>query len=140
MAIAAHRERLVAYVWPDQADRITRVEAAIALAQEDPPAIEAADAADWVDRVFGGPAESGVVRVLYHSIAFQYFPDEAKRRIASRMEVAGRLSTSETPLAWLAFEQRADKGPHLTLCLWPGGEEIVLAKGDAHGRKVEWLA
>ena len=44
---ASHRERLIAYIWADQRDRISRVEAALALTRENPPAIEAADAADW---------------------------------------------------------------------------------------------
>ncbi|NNE22730.1 MAG: DUF2332 family protein, partial [Rhizobiales bacterium] len=64
VADAAHRERLVAYVWPDQPDRIARVEGAIEIARPSPPRIDAADAADWVDAVIGGDAETGAVRVL----------------------------------------------------------------------------
>ncbi len=136
---AAHRERLIAYIWADQRDRISRVEAAIELARKDPPKIDAADAADWVDRIFGNPAEGGVARVLFHSIAYQYFPDKTKHRIASRMKIAGRQATSDAPLAWLAFEQHQGEGPRLTLRLWPGDGERVLALGDAHGREVQWL-
>ncbi len=135
----SHCERLVAYVWPDQADRIARVEAAIDLARKDPPRIDRADGADWVDEVIGLKAEPGVVRVLFHSIAHQYFSDAAKHRIAARMQAAGRHASKQAPLAWLAFEQHGDRGPRLTLSLWPGGCERVLAFADAHVRKIQWL-
>lgn len=139
VADAAHRERLVAYVWPDQPDRIARVEAAIEIARAWPPMIDAADAADWVEDGICENAEAGSARVLFHSIAYQYFPDDTKNRIASRMDAAGQAATPETPLAWLAFEQFQRAGPRLTLRLWPGGDERVLAVADAHGRKIEWL-
>ena len=47
-----HCERLVAYVWPDQADRIARVENAISIAQKEPPWLDAADAAELGRRGF----------------------------------------------------------------------------------------
>ncbi|MFQ5624117.1 MAG: DUF2332 family protein [Paracoccaceae bacterium] len=59
---AAHRERLVSYVWPDQAARLARVEAAIGLALEDPPTLDAADAGDWVEAVIGKNTPPSVYR------------------------------------------------------------------------------
>lgn len=138
LSITAHRERLIAYLWPDQLERIARAEAAIGLAREAPPIIDAADAGPWVEEMIGGPAERGVARVLFHSIALQYFPEASKRRIAARMETAGRQATDDTPLAWLAFEQYRSEGPRLTLKLWRGGGERLLALADAHVRKVQW--
>lgn len=138
---AAHRERLIAYIWPDQAERLARVEGAIGLAQSGPPSVDRADAADWVEDMIGRrPAQPGVTRVLFHSIAFQYFPDDAQRRITVAMERAGEQATKSAPLAWLAFEQVRDEGPLLTLRLWPGGRERVLARGgDAHVREATWF-
>ena len=95
---------------------------------------------NWVDEVFGPVAEDGAVRVLFHSIAYQYFPDAAKQRIADRMMAAGQSASRQAPVAWLAFEQFQSEGPRLTLRMWPDGEERILAKADAHGRKVHWLA
>ena len=135
---ASQRARLIAYVWADQQDRLARVEAAIALLGQDPPDIDAADAADWVCEMVEDNASKGVGRVLYHSIAFQYFPTETKQRIAAGMEMAGRQATAQSPLAWLAFEQREDQGVLLTLRLWPGGKEDLLAQGEAQGREVRW--
>ncbi|MEO0823791.1 MAG: DUF2332 family protein [Pseudomonadota bacterium] len=132
--------RLISYIWPDQPERLARAAAAIGLFAADPATPERADAADWTERVFAGPGPEGVVRVLFHSIAFQYFPEAAQRRIGAAMAAAGAAATPERPVAWLAFEQRGDTGPHLTLRLWPGGAERRLARADAHVRRVHWLA
>lgn len=139
VSTARDRERLVAYVWPDQAMRLERVETAIELARENPPVIDKADAADWVDAVIGTRGHEGVARVLLHSIAFQYFPEETKRRIAEKVEYEGSIASRASPLAWLAYEQYESEGPRLILRLWPGNEEHVLAHGDAHGRSIRWL-
>lgn len=136
---AEQRERLVAYIWPDQTGRLARAEAAIGLARVDPPTIDRADAADWVEEMIGLRPERGVARVLFHSIAFQYFPEATQRRIEATMDRAGAAATAATPLAWLAFEQFGDDGPSLTLRLWPGGGERVLARADAHVHEVTWL-
>lgn len=136
---ADHVERLMAYIWPDQAARIDRINAAIAIAQGTPPEISAADAADWVEAQILTKPEQGVVRVLFHSIAYQYFPDEVKQRIHARMEMAGQQATGNAPLAWLAFEQNSDAGPRLTLRLWPGGQLRELATAGAHVHRVQWV-
>ena len=134
-----HCERLVGYVWPDQADRLARVETAISLARKEVVSLKAAEAADWVEAEISVAPVSGVTRVLYHSIAWQYFSPDAQGRITRRMGEAGERATSDAPLAWLAFEQRDNKGPALSLRLWPGGHERVLATADAHVTKVTWL-
>ena len=46
---AADRERLLAYIWADQAERLARTEAAIAIAAADPPLLDRGDAADWLE-------------------------------------------------------------------------------------------
>ena len=38
-----------------------------------------------------------------------------------------------------AFECQSKDGPSLTLKLWPGGKTRLLARADAHCRKVDWL-
>ncbi|MCK4712977.1 MAG: DUF2332 domain-containing protein, partial [Marinosulfonomonas sp.] len=135
---ADHVERLMAYIWPDQPARIERITAAIAIAQSDPPEMTAADAADWVVAQILVKPEQGVTRVLFHSIAYQYFPEAVKQRIFARMEAAGAKATPQAPLAWLAFEQHSDDGPRLTLRLWPGGKMQELAVAGAHVHGVEW--
>lgn len=134
VAAAADRERLLAYVWPDQADRIARLEAALAVARADPPTIDRADAADWLP---GRLAAVTDPHVVMHSIALQYFPDAARRRVGQAIAEAG--ARAATPLAWLRYEAEGEAGTTLRLTLWPGGEDRLLARADPHGRRVEWL-
>lgn len=134
---ATDREKLLAYVWADQADRLARIEAALAAARADPPPLERADAADWLP---GRLAAIPGPHVVMHSIALQYFPDEARRRVAAAMAEAGDRATRAAPLGWLRYEVEDVAGrPTLRLTLWPGGVDRLLAEADPHGRRVRWL-
>jgi hypothetical protein len=134
-------ERLLAYVWPDQAERIARLRAALAIARADPPALDRGDAAEWVERQIRAEASAGVTRVVMHSIAFGYFPVETRERISRHLGGVGAAATDETPLAWLRYElEPGDESPTLRLRLWPGGADTLLARADAHGRTVSWHA
>jgi hypothetical protein len=131
--------RLLAYVWPDQARRLAQLEAALAVATEDPPEVEAGDAGDWLHLRLGEPRPRGITRVVLHSIAFQYFPDSTRARITAAMEEAGAAAGFEAPLAWLRYEH--DGGERITLRLrtWPDGQDRLLAYCHPHGSKVQWL-
>jgi hypothetical protein len=78
------RERLLAYVWPDEADRLAHVEAAIGVATADPPPLDRAEAAAWTEAALDpATAEAGVARVLMHAVALQYAPEETTSRESS---------------------------------------------------------
>jgi hypothetical protein len=133
-------DRLLAYVWPDQRRRIEQLEAALAIAVQDPPMVERADAADWLEPRLASPLRPGVTRVVMHSVAFHYFPKEAQARISSSIAGHGAKASPEAPLAWLRYEQVPGE-PHfsLVLQLWPGGDQIRLAECHPHGRWIRWL-
>ncbi|WP_043339572.1 DUF2332 domain-containing protein [Belnapia moabensis] len=136
------RERLLAYVWPDQADRLARVEAAISVAATDPPRLDRAEAAAWTEAALDpGAAEEGVARVLMHAVALQYAPKETAVRVATHAARVGAAATSEAPFAWLRFEADPAYGEQasLRLTLWPNGGERVLGLSDTHGEKLKWL-
>jgi hypothetical protein len=132
------RLRLLSYVWADQADRVARVRAALDLAAADPPPVDRADAADWVE---GELAElrPGATTVLYHSYVWLYLPEPAKARIRAALERAGATATQSRGLAWLTFEgEDSIDSPALSLTLWPGGATRRLAWAHPHGRWVDW--
>lgn len=136
----AAQARLLAYVWPDQPDRVARLEAALLAAAADPAPVDRADAADWVERHVA-PVE-GRAAVVFHSIAFQYFPSGTQARIAAHMAGQGARATATAPLAWLRYEIAVDDPgtpPTLRLRLWPGGEDRLLAHAHPHGSSVRWL-
>ena len=139
----AVRERLMAFVWPDQPERVARAEAAIALAAAFPPPIVRGDAADWLEHTVA--PVPGTASTVFHSIAFQYFPPATKARIAAHMAAIGAAATPDAPIAWLRFEMddaSAPNLPTLRLTLWHGGpaQEQLLARAHPHGASVTWLA
>ncbi len=129
---------LLSYLWPDQKDRITRTRAAIEMTKTNPVQVDKMDAIDWLEKRLAAPQEN-IVHVIYHTIAWQYFPDALKAKGRALIEAAGTKATDKTPLAWLAFEADGqDPGGALTLTIWPGGKTKTLARADYHGRWVGW--
>lgn len=132
-------EKLIAFLWPDQVSRIERVKSAIEIAKQSPPQLDTADAADWVENVFVKAEGVGIARVLFHTIAQNYFPQLVKDRIKTAVERTGERVTEENPLAWLSFEFEGEGDPKLRLQTWPGGENRVLATADPHVYAVKWI-
>lgn len=134
------RARMLAYVWPDQLQRLERMVLAMTIFAEDPPEIVRGNAGDFVEERVA-PRE-GVATTVFHSIALQYFSLGDQQRVAEHMQRMGATATRDAPLAWLRFEQeRPGEGepPTLRLTLWPGGEDRLLALSHPHGGFVSWL-
>lgn len=134
-----HRARLLSYVWPDQMDRLQRLDAALGDAARAGTVVEKADAADWVEANFGSAGSPGGVKVLFHTIVWQYLPPETKARIVAAVRSAGAAAAVEAPVAWLRVEADEIRGSAgIRLTLWPSGEERLLGRADFHGRRVMW--
>jgi hypothetical protein len=131
------RLTLLAYIWPDQAERIARMQAALKVASELPVEVDREPAASWTRRMLSEPTP-GQATVLYHSIVMQYLSDEERGVFSDNVQAAGKRATADAPLAWLRMEpggERADV--HLTT--WPSGETRHLARVGYHGSPVELL-
>ncbi len=127
------RLRLLAYLWPDQPDRRTLTEGAIKVAQEAPATISQGDAGAWLEELLSKPAPDRT-RVVFHTIAWQYFPDDTKRRALDALE--GHTG----PLVRISMEADGGHGASLTLTHYPAKEIVNLGRVDFHGRWVEWAA
>jgi hypothetical protein len=136
---AAQRRRLLAYIWPDQFERLAAARAAIDLALARGVRVENADAAEWP----AGRAEpvAGSATVLYHSIFWQYLPEASRARLRALIDRLGGAATSDAPFGWLRMEPSAGDLAQieLRLTLWPGGEARRLARVHPHGAWIEWL-
>jgi hypothetical protein len=132
--------RLRAYVWPEQAQRFARIDAAIALAMQNKPDLVAMNAADFVEQALARPQSEGTTRVLMHSIVWQYVPTEQQARVTAAMEAAGARATPDRPLAWIALEANRTVHHHeLVVRHWPAAPEPrKIATAHAHGAWVEW--
>ena len=134
---AAQRLRLRAYVWADQRDRLTRLDAAIAMTRQLKFRVEQADAAQWLAEHLE-TARAGAGTVVFHSVMWQYLPSASQARIRQVLEQAGKAAHLEAPLAWLRFEPGIGKPFELRLTLWPDGTEHLLATGHPHGAAISW--
>jgi len=136
----AQRLRLRAYVWADQADRLARFDAAVALALRRNVLVERADAADWLEERLAARPEDALT-VVYHSVFLQYPPPDTRRRI--RRAIVQAAESGAAPLAWLRLEPEAVLGGPpdsvrflVDMITWPGGERRTLAETDGHARFV----
>ncbi len=133
------RRRLLAYIWPDQFERLDRIRAAIDLALCLDVTVEAADAVAWSARV--AAPQTGAVTVLYHSVFWQYMPPESQVALAQVIADHGAAATPQAPFAWLRMEPSPQNMAvmEVRLTLWPAGQERRLAEVHPHGAWVKWL-
>ncbi len=136
---AVARRRLKAYLWPDQFERLARLDAAIAMALAADVRVDAEDAVTWTAR--RAAPEEGAATVLFHSIFWQYLPAEVRAALSDSIEGLGARSSATAPFAWLRMEPSPDNlaDIHLRLTLWPGGEDRLLARVHPHGASVDWI-
>ena len=136
----ASAQRLEAYVWPDQPDRLARLRAAIALARATNNPIDKADAAAWV-AAHARPRE-GVATVVVHSVVWSYLPPATQAAITGSIRAAGESATASAPIAWLRMEPdpaNMAAAMEVRLSVWPGQQNQLLAQVHPHGAKVIWL-
>lgn len=129
--------RLLAYLWPDQPERLHRTRAAIAAHTA---IVDRGDAIDWLDQRLAAPRH-GSLHLIYHTVAWQYFPAASQARGTALIQAAGARATETAPLAWLSMENDGDdQGAALALRLWPGDHHVTLGRFDFHGRWMRWQA
>jgi hypothetical protein len=137
-------ERMLAYIWPDQTERLQRAEAAIAMLRAHTPVVDTGDAVGWLIERLAEPQAAGVTRVVYHSSFMPYLKPEARAAIKTAMFAAAKGATETRPLAWLMKEPTEvvvhDK---LLLRSWPGdggggGRLEILAECHPHGKWIKW--
>lgn len=128
--------RLRAYLWADQPDRLTRTNAAI---EAFDATVDSGDVEAWLKDRLAAP-HNGQSHFVYHTVAWQYFPEITKANCKSAIETAGSKATVSNPLAWFSMEadDALDKGAKLTLRMWPGDVTLDLGRADFHGRWVKW--
>lgn len=130
---------LLSFVWPDQADRLARLRAALDVARGFPVAVDRAPADAWLD-LHVGP-EHGTTTVLMHSIMWQYLPAASRTAIVEGAEARGAAATLDAPFAWLSFEPSPDwSHPETRVRIWPHHPDSrLVATSSYHGPPVQVL-
>ncbi|OOG72491.1 hypothetical protein B0E45_08550 [Sinorhizobium sp. A49] len=132
------RLRLLSYIWADQQDRLDRTGFAFETAAARPERVVRADAIDWL-RPRLAQHFPGAVHVVYHTIAWQYFPKASQDEGEALIAEAGRNATPDAPFARLQMEADGQTpGAALSLQIWPSGGKHLIGRADFHGRWVEW--
>jgi hypothetical protein len=127
------RLALQASVWADQAARFRRLRGALELAARVPAAVDAASLVDWVPARLAEESD-GLATVVYHSIVEEYVPAPELQAFHAALREAGARASVRAPLGWVRLEPLPGVRRHgLSVTLWPGGEDRVVAQCGAHG-------
>ncbi|MEP1209604.1 MAG: DUF2332 family protein [Rhizobiaceae bacterium] len=131
--------RLRAYVWPDQADRKARIDAALLIARDNPATVDRQDAVQWLGHQLANLPEA-TCTVIYSTIAWQYLPKPAQEAGEDLIFETGQaLVGTGRQLAWLRFEADGESpGGGIRLQMWPDGLDCLLGRADFHARWVDW--
>ncbi len=126
------RLRLLAYLWPDQTDRLMRTSEAIGIARETPARILRGDAGACLEEHLA-TEDLGLRRIVFHTVAWQYFPEDTAARVLAAMQAAS------SPIVRIGMEtDGAQNGARLWLTRYPEDETVELGRADFHGRWIDW--
>ncbi len=129
--------RLLSYLWPDQPERRALTEGALSLAAQLPARIDTDDAVTWLERNLHN-RRSETATVLFHTVAWQYLPPDARAQGEALIAEAGAAASERTPLFRIAMEADGEKRAALSLTTYPDSTRHALARVDFHGRSVDW--
>jgi len=132
---------LHACVWPDQPARHARLDAAIAVASEDPPELRRGDALELLPGLIGQAPPEALVCV-FHTAALAYFSRAQITRLAAIMDEAERDLAwvgGEAPGVVMGARRPEGVGAHFQLTAGATGSLRVLGRMGHHGGWLEWL-
>ena len=130
--------RQLAYIWPDQFERVKLIRLAIEFSGQTGIVPQKADAIDWLEQELKTQEQSRVLTVQ-HTIAWQYFPEAAKQRGEALLSEYGSKATHDKPMARISMENDGElNGARIQLTVWPDGAVHELGRVDFHGRWVDW--
>jgi len=130
------RDWLRALIWPDQAPRLERLDAAIEIYLRNRPAIRAGDALELLPDALA-VVPRGQAACVYHTIAIYQFSRAMKQGLEDILTVAGL----RRPIWRLSFEY--DGALYILSAIrYSDGvrKEKRLASAHPHGTWLEWLA
>jgi hypothetical protein len=133
-----HGARLLrSFIWPDQIERLERLERAIEVVRADPPQILRGDYLELLEPLLNERSDEALT-VVYQTASLSHLSSEERLGVEEILTRAGERG----PLAFISGEHPPNDPTdywQLRFQLWPGGEPQILARLDYHGRWLEWL-
>ncbi len=129
--------RIRSFVWPEQNERMQRLERAIGAVRAEPPELRRGDIVEVLPDLLAD-RDTDVLTVVFQTAVLGYLGDEKWERVRAVLADEG----SRGCLAFLWTDRPApDVHAHwgLWLELWPGDGPELLAHADFHGAWLEWL-
>jgi hypothetical protein len=127
---------LRALVWPDERGRTELLQAALKIAQQDPPKLIAGNALDQLPEVLATIPDDESLCV-FHTHTVNQFPVEARARLSALFAAHAAIrDLSRVSIEWLG-----DGHPRLELVSFEDGVMTaqLLAYCGSHGEWLEWL-
>ena len=130
---------LQAFVWPDQTERLARLQLAVEIVRAAPPELVRGDYVELLPALLRERTDDALT-VVFNSVSTTYLAEERYQELLSTLARAG----AEAPLAWLSLEsprgETRYEGTALELTTWPGAQVRRLARVDFHCEWLEWDA
>jgi hypothetical protein len=137
-SLAEDRRRLLSYIWPDEPERLQRLQAALTIAAADPLPVTRGSASEWL------PAElarrrPGELTVVWHSVVRQYVPETEWAAVIECVRAAS-TAQPDRPIMRVAMEPRRDHMIDFAVSLHtdPDGPGQILGGCGDHGPPVVW--
>lgn len=127
---------LKSFVWPDQPERLGRLERAIDAVRANPPEIIEGDLVEELPRVLADRAEDALT-VVFHSAVLGYVDEGGRARLRSALldaSIGGGLAFVSTGAPRAADEHYWG----MRLMVWPSGRPVYAADADYHGSWIDW--
>ncbi len=126
-------------MWPEQADRLARLRAALAVARRDPPLVVRGDLLTHL-AVCARQAPADATLVVFHSAALAYVADPALREafVRSVRDIGAVWVSNEAPGVFPQIRERLERpGPRGAFLLSLDG--VPVAWTDPHGGWIDWI-
>jgi hypothetical protein len=126
---------LLALVWPDQPERLARLELAIREFRADPDPLVRGDALEVLPALVLQTPPGSAVCVFHSHTLNQFAPEDRDRFDLMLAELSRSRTLVRLSAEWVHTEAE------LTLTRWEDGLPVTdqLARMDQHGRRLEWL-
>jgi hypothetical protein len=98
-------------VWPEQHDRLARLDAALAIARREPPVVEAGDLNERFDEVVAR-APGDATLVVFHTAVLDYVPEPGRAAFVQRVRrLDGHWLSQELPTVFAHLAARLPQEP-----------------------------
>lgn len=140
--LQAHRDDrrwLASLVWPEQIDRVERLDQALGLVAADPPRLDAGDLLVDLPGLLADAPSDGTL-VVFHSAVLAYLDEEQRSRFTDVMRAVKRTRD----VHWVSNEANgvisgADMNPRPHGRFILAHDQVPVAVTGPHGHSLDWL-